>query len=96
MRLVLALVVLVAVGAGAFLAGRGSKKSGPVVTGSFAAGREAAFSGFDGGWSYGEPYIVVLRRGGPGVTYEFAGRRPLLAGFDYRLCGRNVCASHVR
>src|ERR1043165_6940528 len=46
--------------------------------GSCGAGGEGAFAGFDGGWSYGQPYIVVLRRGGPGVTYAFASRRPLL------------------
>jgi hypothetical protein len=100
-RPLLALVV-VAVGAGAFALGRGSVHRSPRRTapGSFAsgvrAGREAAFSGFDGGWAYGEPYIVTLRRGGPGVTYRFDRRRPLLAGFEYRLCGKVVCAQHVR
>jgi hypothetical protein len=66
---------VVAVGVGSFFAGRASKAT---VSGSYAAGREAAFEGFDGGWSYGEPYVVTLKRGGPGVTYEFASRRPLL------------------
>jgi len=94
-RVVLGLVV-VAVGIGAFYGGRASVDKHPVVGGSFAAGREAAFSGFDGGWSYGEPYIVVLRRGGPGVTYQFASRRPMVAGFDYRRCGRSVCTSRAR
>jgi hypothetical protein len=98
MRAFLALVVLVAVGAGAFFAGRGSvhRHAARPAPGTFAAGeragREAAFSGFDGGWSYGEPYIVVLRRGGSGVTYRFASRRPLLAGFEYRRCKDGVCA----
>jgi hypothetical protein len=63
------------------------------MTGSFAAGREAAFSGFDGGWSYGVPYIVVLRRGGPGVTYEFASRRPMARGLAYRRCATGICTS---
>jgi len=98
MRMLLALVV-VAVGAGAFAAGRGSvdRHSAKPAAGSFAsglrAGREAAFSGFDGGWAYGEPYIVTLRRGSPGVTYRFDRRRPLLPGFEYRLCGKAVCIS---
>jgi hypothetical protein len=95
MRLLAAALVLVAVGAGAFAAGRGSVDQPPAQTGSFAAGYEAAFSGFDGGWSYGEPYIVVLRRGGSGVTYRFASRRPLLAGFEYRRCKDGVCARRV-
>ena len=100
MRAFLALIV-VAVGAGAFLAGRASvdRKAAEPASGSFAsgarAGREAAFSGFDGGWGYGEPYIVTLRRGGPGVTYRFASRRPLLPGLEYRLCGKTVCVRNA-
>jgi hypothetical protein len=93
-RVVVGLVV-VAIGIGAFYGGRASKDERPAAGGSFAAGREAAFNGFDGGWSYDQPYIVVLRRGGPGVTYQFASRRPLLAGFEYRLCGKAVCARSV-
>ena len=101
MRPLLALVV-VAVGAGAFFAGRASvdrKAPGP-AHGSFAsglrAGREAAFSGFDGGWGYDEPYIVTLRRGGAGVTYRFASRRPLRPGVEYRMCGKAVCVRRAR
>jgi hypothetical protein len=100
-RAALALVV-VAVGVGAFFAGRASvdhDDDASPAPGSFAAGiragREAAFSGFDGGWAYGEPYIVTLRRGGPGVTYRFDRRRPLLSGFAYRLCGKAVCTSRA-
>jgi hypothetical protein len=102
MRLILALVV-VAIGAGAFFAGRASvdrHAGAKPARGSFAAGvlagREAAFSGFDGGWAYGEPYIVTLRRGGPGITYRFDRRRPLVPGVEYRLCGRAVCTRPVR
>ena len=92
MRLLIAFAV-VAVAVGAFFAGRGSAPSQPAVSGSFAAGREAAFSGFDGGWAYGMPYIVVLERGGPGVTYRFADRRPMLPGRAYRRCGGSICVS---
>jgi hypothetical protein len=77
-RVVLGLVI-VAVGVGAFYGGRASVDAHPAPSGGYAAGREAAFSGFDGGWSYGEPYIITLKRGGPGVTYEFASRTPLLS-----------------
>lgn len=86
-------LLLVAVAAGAFAVGRGAAHRRVVAGGSFAAGREAAFAGFDGGWAYGQPYIVVLQRGGPGVTYRFASRRPLLPGFVYRRCGQAVCAT---
>jgi hypothetical protein len=93
MRPLLVVLAGVVIAAGAFAAGRGSAPSRPQVNGSFAAGRESAFSGFDGGWSYGVPYIVVLRRGGPGVTYEFVSRRPMLRGFAYRRCPAGICAS---
>jgi hypothetical protein len=43
----------------------------------YRAGREAAFAGYDGGWSYGVPYVIMLQRGGPGVTYRIASRKPL-------------------
>lgn len=91
-------VMVVAVGAGAFAAGRGSvdRAAPPVARGSFEtgfrAGHEDAFSGFDGGWALGAPYIVTLRRGGSGITYRFARRWPLLPGLEYRACGRGVCS----
>ena len=91
MRLVVG-VVVVLIGIGAFYGGRASKDERPAVSGSYAAGREAAFNGFDGGWSYDQPYIVVLKRGGPGVTYQFASRRPMAAGVRYQLCDGKVCA----
>lgn len=98
----LAVPAVIAIGAGAFVAGRDSvdRRPAPVPRGSFAAGyragREAAFSGFDGGWAFGAPYIVTLRRAGAGVTYRFARRWPLLAGFEYRACERTVCRRRVR
>ena len=73
MRIVVA-VAVVLIGIGAFYAGRASKTE---TGGSFAAGRESAFDGFDGGWTYGQPYVITLKRGGPGVTYAIASRRPL-------------------
>jgi hypothetical protein len=90
-------IVVIAVGAAAFIAGRASvdDHAGPVPRGSYAAGvragHEAAFAGFDGGWAFHAPYVVTLRRGGPGITYVFDRRWPLLPGFEYRACGRGVC-----
>jgi hypothetical protein len=93
-RLLLAAVIVAGVGAAAFFAGRGSvdRTRAPVVGGSYAAGREAAFSGFDGGWAFGVPYIVTLRPGGPGVTYRFARRWHMVRGVEYRACGAGVCS----
>jgi hypothetical protein len=89
----MALLVL-AVGATAFFAGRESanRPAAPALPGTYAAGREAAFTGFDGGWDYGVPYIVTLQRGGRGITYGFARRWPMRSGLEYRICGRDVCS----
>src|SRR4051812_45902044 len=90
-----AAAIVVAVGLGAFALGRVSRPARPDRAGyqaGFRAGRDAAFCCYDGGWGYGEPYIVVLRRGGAGVTYRIAQRWPLLPGLEYRACGRRICA----
>jgi hypothetical protein len=90
------LVAVVVAGAcvGAFFAGRGSvdRPRVPAVRGSYAAGREDAFSGFDGGWTFGAPYIVTLEHGGSGVTYRFGRRWQMLPGVEYRTCDHVVCA----
>jgi len=91
-------LAIVAVGAVGFVAGRASVVRQPAVArpaGGYAAGREAAFAGFDGGWSYDTPYVVTLTRGGPGVTYRFARRWPMRRGVAYRVCGRVVCGRGV-
>jgi hypothetical protein len=100
-RLLVALSI-VAVGVGGFVAGRGSVVGHPEARhpaggypAGYAAGREAAFEGFDGGWSFDTPYVVTLRRGGPGVTYRFARRWPMRRGVAYRVCGRVVCGRTV-
>ena len=83
MRLALVIVVAAAVLIGAFFLGRATVHSHPaaVARGSFGAGyragREDAFSGFDGGWQFGVPYIVTLKKGPAGITYQFAARTPL-------------------
>jgi hypothetical protein len=101
MAWLLACLVIAGVGAAGYVAGRDSRAprderqrpTGPYGA-AYAAGREDAFSGFDGGWSLGVPYIVTLRPGGPGVTYRFARRWPMAAGVEYRVCGQIVCTSH--
>ena len=87
----LALLVL-AVGLGAFFAGRGTAHDGDRYRAGYLAGREDAFGSFDGGWGYGEPYVVVLRRGSPEITYAVAERWPMRPGVEYRACGRAVCS----
>ena len=46
----------------------------------YRAGANSAFAGYDGGWSLGEPYVIVLAKGGNGITYRIASgpraRRP--------------------
>jgi hypothetical protein len=80
MRIGLAVIALAA----AFAAGRLSvSRPNPPTAGAsynagYLAGREAAFAGYDGGWAYGVPYEITLRRGGPGITYRIASRKRLL------------------
>jgi hypothetical protein len=99
-----ALIAVVLVGAAVgFAAGRITHASSPANTtvrtepGGYAdgyhAGREAAFQGFDGGWGLGDPYIVVLRRGPSGTTYQFAHRWAVLPGEEYRFCREDVICS---
>jgi hypothetical protein len=70
--------------AAAFAVGRlsvGSPKpatAGARYNAGYLAGREAAFDGYDGGWAYGVPYAITLKRGGPGITYRIASRKRLL------------------
>ena len=80
-RIGLAVVALAA----AFAVGRlsvGSSKPptvGSTYNAGYLAGREAAFAGYDGGWAYDVPYVITVRRGGPGITYRIASRKPLTA-----------------
>jgi hypothetical protein len=40
----------------------------------YRAGANGAFSGYDGGWSLGRPYVIVLAKGASGITYRIAAR----------------------
>ena len=40
----------------------------------YRAGANNAFGGYDGGWSFGRPYVVVLAKGANGITYRIAAR----------------------
>jgi hypothetical protein len=40
----------------------------------YRAGANATFSGWDGGWSLGQPYVIVLTSGANGITYRIAAR----------------------
>jgi hypothetical protein len=40
----------------------------------YRAGANSVFSGYDGGWQLGRPYVVVLAQGPNGVTYRVAAR----------------------
>jgi hypothetical protein len=59
-------------------------------TQAFQAGYRAAqadsFGGYDGGWSIGRPYMVVIGHGLDGAPYRIADRELLEAGETYRLC----------
>jgi len=46
----------------------------------YAAGADDVFGGFDGGWSFGTPYVITLRKGSGAITYRIDSRRPLRRG----------------
>lgn len=56
----------------------------------YRAGANDVFSGYDGGWSYGAPYLTTLGRGGFGITYRFTSRTPVHAGVNYYLCPHSL------
>jgi hypothetical protein len=56
----------------------------------YRAGANDVFAGYDGGWSYGTPYLITLGRGGSGITYRFTSRTPVHAGVNYYLCQRSL------
>ena len=64
-----------------------------VFDAGYAAGAADVFAGYDGGWDFDAPYVVVLAHGGAGVTYRIASRTPLEPGVDYQLCpdGHTLC-----
>ena len=53
----------------------------------YAAGGNDAFQGYDGGWTMGQPYVIVLEPGSGQIVYRIRSRTPLEAGVDYYLCG---------
>jgi hypothetical protein len=99
-RAAILIAFAIAAAGGAFLAGRATAGRRPAPAAArpragsyddgYRAGREDAFSGYDGGWILGEPYIVTLRRGGRGITYRFARRWPLVPGREYRSCRQDI------
>ena len=54
------------------------------------------FSGYDGGWLTGVPYVITLVRGDGAVTYRIASRAQVRDGVRYALCpgGHAVCEQH--
>jgi hypothetical protein len=42
----------------------------------YRAGANSVFSGYDGGWSLGHPYVIVLASGAHGITYRITARTP--------------------
>jgi hypothetical protein len=85
-------VAVLAIAVGAFFGGRASVQQPKPHPGTYDAGYEAAFGGFDGGWVFGAPYIVTLKHAGNGLTYKFARRWPVQPGVQYRSCpGQIIC-----
>jgi hypothetical protein len=61
----------------------------------YVAGVNDVFSGYDGGWLTGVPYVITLVRGDGAITYRIASRTEVRDGVRYELCpgGHAVCES---
>lgn len=59
----------------------------------YAAGANDVFAGYDGGWTFGVPWLVTLTRGGPDISYRIRQRTPVEPGVSYFLCPdhRSLC-----
>jgi len=59
----------------------------------YVAGMNDVFSGYDGGWRTGVPYVITLVRGERAVTYRIASRAEVRDGVRYALCpgGHALC-----
>jgi hypothetical protein len=59
----------------------------------YVAGANDAFSGYDGGWSFGQPYLVTLAHPDGPIGYRITSRVEMASHVDYYLCpdGRTVC-----
>ena len=61
----------------------------------YAAGANDVFAGYDGGWTLGTPWLVVLEPGGPRIDYRIRDRTRVSPGIAYYLCrdGKSLCHS---
>ncbi|SDJ38349.1 hypothetical protein SAMN05444157_3103 [Frankineae bacterium MT45] len=59
----------------------------------YTAGENDAFTGYDGGWALGVPYIITLQPGVGGITYRIDARTELQPSVNYYLCpdGHSLC-----
>ena len=59
----------------------------------YAAGANDVFAGYDGGWTFGVPWLVTLTRGGPDISYRIRQRTAVEPGVSYFLCPdhRSLC-----
>jgi hypothetical protein len=59
----------------------------------YTAGANDVFAGYDGGWTYRAPWLVVLSPGSGAIEYRIRDRTPLEPGISYFLCpgGHAVC-----
>jgi hypothetical protein len=59
----------------------------------YAAGANDVFTGYDGGWTLAQPYVVTLEPARTPIAYRIGSRTSVQPGVDYFLCanGRDLC-----
>jgi len=60
----------------------------------YAAGANDVFEGYDGGWTFGAPWIITLTHGGPKISYRIRERTPVEPGISYFLCPDQLSLCH--
>ena len=79
--------------AGAALPAAGRHVAHDAFRAGYAAGANDVFAGYDGGWTFGAPWIITLVPGGAHISYRIRQRTPVEPGLVYFLCsdGRSLC-----
>jgi hypothetical protein len=59
----------------------------------YAAGANDVFAGYDGGWTIGQPYVVIVAEASGQVVYRIKTRDEIMAHTNYYLCpnGHELC-----
>lgn len=82
--------------AGAALPAKDKHVARDAFKAGYAAGANDAFAGYDGGWTFGVPWIITLEPGDSTIAYRIRDRTPIEPGVAYFLCADRRTLCHGR